>query len=298
MKVVNNMNSILEAIGNTPLFEFDAYSYAKMEFLNPTGSIKDRIALRMIQDAIKNNELKEGMEILEATSGNTGIALSMVGKILGYPVTIVMPENMSKERQQMIQAYGGKLVLTPAHLSIEGAVNKVKELYDASKHYLPSQFSNPSNMLAQQETAKEALKQIGKPVDIFISGIGSGGTLQGMANILKEANPNCKIIAIEPEGCSSLKHQPAKPHAIQGIGDGFIPDILDPNIVDEMIEVSDEIAIKHTQELAIKYGLFCGVSSGANYYGLKLMREKYGKEKVILTLLPDRGERYLSEHVF
>ena len=292
------MKSILNAIGNTPIFEFEENSFAKMEFLNPTGSIKDRIALRMLLDAIENDELKEGMEILEATSGNTGIALSMVGKMLGYPVTIVMPENMSNERKMMIQAYGAKLILTPEHLSVEGALNKIKEIYDPQKHYLPSQFTNPSNLLAQQETAKEALKQIGKKVDIFISGIGSGGTLQGMATILKEVNPNCKIIAIEPEGCSSLKHHPVKTHAIQGIGDGFIPDILNPEIVDEIIEVSDDVAISHTKELASKYGLFCGVSSGANYYGLKEMRKKYGQDKVILTLLPDRGERYLSEHVF
>lgn len=296
------MKSILQAIGNTQIIELDEFvgaeCYAKMEFLNPGGSIKDRIALQMLQDAINQGKLKPGMEILEATSGNTGIAISMVGKQLGYPVTIVMPENMSEERQKIMKAFGAKLILTKAELSIDGAVSKAKELYQTGHYYMPNQFANPSNLIAQQQTAKEALKQIGKPVDIFISGIGSGGTLQGMASVLLEANPNCKIIAIEPKGVSALKQDPPGIHAIQGIGDGFIPEILDPSIITDIIEVSDEDAIETTRELAASCGLLCGVSSGANLYGARKAIEKYGKDQVILTVLPDRGERYFSSHVF
>ncbi len=296
------MKSVLEAIGNTPIIELNNFvegcCFAKMEFLNPGGSIKDRIAYRMIKDAIEKGELKPGMEIVEATSGNTGIALSMVGQMLGYPVTIVMPSNMSVERQKMMKAFGANVVLTDPKLSIGGAVEKAKEIYKSGNFYMPMQFENKSNIEAQKETAREALKQIGKPVDIFISGIGSGGTLQGMSEVLLEANPNCHIIAIEPKGVSALKNDPPGIHAIQGIGDGFIPEILNVGIIDEIIEVSDEDAIQTTRELALQCGLVCGVSSGANLFGAKLATKKYGKDKVILTVLADRGERYLSDDIF
>ena len=296
------MKNVLEAIGNTPIISLDEFiggkCYAKMEFLNPSGSIKDRIALKMLEDAIENKELQPGMEIIEATSGNTGIALSMVASQLGYPLTIVMPENMSIERRKMMKAFGAKIVLTDSNLSVDGAVKKAKELQAQYNYYMPMQFENKSNVLAQQETAKEALAQMGKQVDIFVSGIGSGGTIQGFADVLLQANPNCKIIAIEPKGASALKNDPPKIHAIQGIGDGFIPGLLNTEIVTEIIEVSDEDAIHTTRELAKKWGLLCGVSSGANLYGARLAAKKYGKDQVILTVLADRGERYFSENVF
>lgn len=296
------IHSAIEVIGNTPIIELSEFvgteCYAKMEFLNPGGSIKDRIAYSMLKAAIENGDLKPGMEILEPTSGNTGIAISMVGKLLGYPVTIVMPENMSIERQKIIRAFGARLILTKAELSIDGAVKKAQELYQTGKYYMPMQFENKANIQAQKQTAKEALKQMDKKVDIFINGIGSGGTLQGMAEVLLEANPNCKIIAIEPQGGSALKNDPPKIHAIQGIGDGFIPKILNPNLISEIIEVSDEEAIQTTKELALKCGLLCGVSSGANLFGAREAVKKYGKDKVILTVLADRGERYFSSDVF
>ena len=296
------MKNVLEAIGNTPIISLDEFvggkCFAKMEFLNPSGSIKDRIALKMLEDAIENKELQPGMEIIEATSGNTGIALSMVASQLGYPLTIVMPENMSIERQKLMKAFGTKVVLTDAKLSVEGSVNKAKELQAKYNYYMPMQFENKSNVFAQQQTAIEALNQINQKVDIFISGIGSGGTLQGFANILLENNPDCKIIAVEPKGASALKNDPVKTHAIQGIGDGFIPEILNPNIVNEIIEVSDEDAINTTKELARTCGLLCGISSGANLYGARIAAQKYGKDKVILTVLADRLERYLSEYDF
>jgi len=303
MKSLNPpIQSVLEVIGNTPLISLDQLTggicFAKMELLNPGGSIKDRIAAAMIQEAIEGGQLKPGMEILEPTSGNTGIALAMIGRLYGYPVTIVMPENMSQERQKMIRAFGATLILTDAQKSIDGAVQKARELYQSGRYFMPMQFENPANVKAQELTAKEALKQIAGPVDIFISGIGSGGTLQGMGKILLEANPDCKIIAVEPKGVSSLKGDPPGIHAIQGIGDGFIPEILDPSIVTDIIEVSDQEAIGMSRRLASEYGIFAGVSSGANLYGAAKAVQKYGKDQVILTVLPDRGERYFSAGVY
>ena len=296
------VQSVLEMIGNTPLISLDRLTggkcFAKMELLNPGGSIKDRIAAAMIKDAIDQGHLKPGMEILEPTSGNTGIALAMIGRHYGYPVTIVMPENMSQERQKMIRAFGASLILTDARSSIDGAVKKAQELYRSGGYFMPMQFENPANVKAQEITAKEALSQIGHPIDIFVSGIGSGGTLQGMSKILLEANPDCKIIAVEPKGVSSLKGDPPGIHAIQGIGDGFIPAILDPAIVSDVIEVSDDDAIHMMHQLASVYGIFAGVSSGANLYGASKAVEKYGKDKTILTVLPDRGERYFSAGVY
>lgn len=296
------ITSVLDLIGNTPIMNLEELvgcpCFCKLEFLNPGGSIKDRIAYAMIQDAIENGQLKPGMGIIEPTSGNTGIALSLIGRVLGYPVTIVMPENMSIERQKMIQVFGAKLILTDSKLSIDGSVQRAQELYQNGLYYMPMQFKNPTNAKAQMETAKEALIQMNQPADIFISGIGSGGTLQGMATVLLEANPHCKIIAIEPKGVSSLKGDPPGIHAIQGIGDGFIPDILDTSLIDEIIEVSDEEAIQTCQLLAKKFGLFVGVSSGANIYGAMQVAKKYGQQQTILTVLADRGERYFSANVF
>lgn len=298
----SSVHSVLDLIGHTPLISLEKWMgvpcYAKMELLNPGGSIKDRIALAMLQDAIESKALKPGMTILEPTSGNTGIALAMVGHALGYPVTIVMPENMSLERQQMIKAFGASLVLTPANLSIGGAVREAERLYQQGHYYMPMQFGHPQNVKAQEKTAQEALKQIGRKVDILISGIGSGGTIQGMANILKQVNPDCRIIAVEPKGVSSLKGDPPGIHAIQGIGDGFVPALLDRQIITDIIEVSDEQAISMTKKLALETGIFAGISSGANLFGAKQAAQKYGHDQVILTVLADRGERYFSTGIY
>lgn len=293
-------SNILDLIGNTPLLSLEATTgiklYAKAEFLNPGGSIKDRIALNMLEEAEKSGKLRPGMTIIEPTSGNTGIGLALCGVRKGYRVIIVMPENMSEERKKIIHALGAELVLTPPELSIGGSVEKAEEIAASSDEYfVPQQFENPANPDAHYKTtAREIVEQLGKKIDIFVSGIGSGGTLQGIASYLLEQNPDCKIVAVEPKNVSALLgHEPGL-HQIQGIGDGFIPAVLDTSLIDEVVTVSDDDAINTTRELAKVQGLLCGTSSGANIWACKKMAEKYGKDKVIATVLPDRMERYFS----
>lgn len=294
------VNNVLDLIGNTPLLSLEETTglqlYAKAEFLNPGGSIKDRIALNMINQAEKDGKLKKGMTIIEPTSGNTGIGLSLCGVRKGYKVIIVMPENMSEERKKIIRALGAELVLTDPKLSIQGAVDKAMEIAASSDEYfVPQQFTNPANPKMHYETtAKELVQQLGKKVDIYVSGIGSGGTLQGIAKYLLEQNPDCKIVAVEPKNVSALLgHEPGL-HQIQGIGDGFVPEILDTTMITDIVEVSDDEAISTARELARVQGLLVGTSSGANVFAAKKMAEKYGKDKVIATVLADRAERYFS----
>ncbi len=292
--------NILDLIGNTPLLSLEQTTglniYAKAEFLNPGGSIKDRIALNMIEDAEKSGRLKPGMTIIEPTSGNTGIGLALCGVRKGYKVIIVMPENMSDERKKIIKALGAELVLTDPKLSIDGSVQKAVELASSSDEYfVPQQFQNPANPDTHyRTTAREIVEQLGKKIDIFVSGIGSGGTLQGIAKYLLEQNPDCKIVAVEPKNVSALLGDEPGLHQIQGIGDGFIPDILDTSIITDIVEVSDDDAINTARELARVQGLLVGTSSGANVWAAKLMAERYGREKVIATVLADRAERYFS----
>ena len=292
--------NILDLIGNTPLLSLEQSTgyqiFAKAEFLNPGGSIKDRIALNMIEEAEKSGKLKPGMTIIEPTSGNTGIGLALCGVRKGYRVIIVMPENMSEERKKIIHALGAELVLTDPKLSIGGSVDKAMELAASSDEYfVPQQFQNPANPdMHYRTTAREIAGELGKKIDIFVSGIGSGGTLQGIAKYLLELNPDCKIVAVEPKNVSALLGDEPGLHQIQGIGDGFIPDILDTKIITDIVEVSDEDAINTARELAKVQGLLVGTSSGANVWASKLMAEKYGKDKVIATVLADRAERYFS----
>ncbi len=292
--------NILDMIGNTPLISLEETTglqlYAKAEFLNPGGSIKDRIALNMIEEAEKSGRLKPGMTIIEPTSGNTGIGLALCGIRKGYHVIIVMPENMSDERKKIIRALGAELVLTPPELSIDGSVKKADELAASSdRYYVPQQFQNPANPDTHyRTTARELTEQLGKKIDIFVSGIGSGGTLQGIARYLLEINPDCKIVAAEPKNVSALLGDEPGLHQIQGIGDGFIPDILDTSIITDIIEVSDDDAIGTARGLARVQGLLVGTSSGANVWAAGKIAEKYGKDKVIATVLPDRAERYFS----
>jgi len=292
--------NILDLIGHTPLISLEETTglpiYAKAEFLNPGGSIKDRIALGMIEEAEKSGKLRPGMTIIEPTSGNTGIGLALCGVRKGYRVIIVMPENMSEERKKIIKALGAELVLTEPKLSIGGSVDKALEIAASSDAYfVPQQFQNPANPETHyRTTAVELAEQLGKKIDIFVSGIGSGGTLQGIAQYLLELNPDCKIVAAEPKNVSALLgHEPGL-HQIQGIGDGFIPDILDTKIITDIVEVTDEDAIQTARELARVQGLLVGTSSGANVWTAKLMAEKYGKDQVIATVLADRAERYFS----
>ena len=292
--------NVLDLIGNTPLLSLEQTTgmkiYAKAEFLNPGGSIKDRIALNMIEQAEKDGRLKPGMTIIEPTSGNTGIGLALCGVRKGYRVIIVMPENMSEERKKIIKALGAELVLTDPKLSIGGSVDKALEIASASDEYfVPQQFQNPANPeMHYRTTAVELTEQLGKKIDVYVSGIGSGGTLQGVAKYLLEQNPDCKIVAVEPMNVSALLGDEPGLHQIQGIGDGFIPDILDTSIITDIVTVTDDDAINTARELAKVQGLLVGTSSGANVWAAKTMAEKYGKDKVIATVLPDRAERYFS----
>ena len=292
--------NVLDLIGNTPLLSLESATglnlFAKAEFLNPGGSIEDRIALHMIEDAEESGKLKPGMTIIEPTSGNTGIGLALCGVRKGYKVIILMPENMSDERKKIIKALGAELILTDPGLSIDRSVQKAEEPAASSEEYfVPQQFKNPANPDTHyRTTAREIVEQLGKKIDIFVSGIGSGGTLQGIAKYLLEQNPECRIVAVEPKNVSALLGDEPGLHQIQGIGDGFIPDVLDTGMITDIVEVSDDDAIRTARELAGVQGLLVGTASGANVWAAKLRAEKYGREKVIVTVLADRAERYFS----
>lgn len=295
------INNVVDLIGNTPLVSLEQMTghpiYAKAEFLNPGGSIKDRVAKNMVEQAEKAGQLKPGMTIVEPTSGNTGIGLAFVGVRKGYRVIIVMPENMSEERKKIIRQLGAELVLTDAEKSIDGSVQKAGEILAelGEQGYMPQQFQNPNNpQIHFETTAQELYSQLDGKVDVFVSGLGSGGTLQGIGKYLKEKNPDLKVIAVEPKNVSALLgHEPGL-HQIQGIGDGFIPEVLDTKLIDEVIEVTDEDAIHTTRQLAQIQGLLCGTSSGANVWAAMQMAKSSEKKLVIATVLPDRMERYFS----
>lgn len=294
------IENVIDLIGNTPLVSLKQMTglsiYAKAEFLNPGGSIKDRVAKNMVERAEQSGRLKSGMTIIEPTSGNTGIGLAFVGVRKGYRVIIVMPENMSEERKKIIHALGAELVLTPPEESIDGSVRRAEELAkEIGNCFMPQQFTNPDNpAIHYQTTAVELYEQMGEKVDIFVSGLGSGGTLQGIGSYLKEKNPNLKVVAVEPKNVSALLGDEPGLHSIQGIGDGFIPEVLDTALIDDIVEVTDEDAIRTARELASVQGLLCGTSSGANVWACKKISEKYGADKRIATVLADRIERYFS----
>ena len=251
----------------------------------------------MVIQAENDGILKKGMTIVEPTSGNTGIGLALVGVRRGYKVIIVMPENMSEERKKIIKRLGAELVLTPAEKSIDGSVKEAERiLWELGANgFMPQQFTNKNNPLIHYKTtAVEMAEQLGQPIDIFVSGLGSGGTLQGIGMYLKEKNPNTKVIAVEPKDVSALLGDEPGLHQIQGIGDGFIPEVLDTKMIDGVVEVSDDDAINTTRELARVQGLMCGTSSGANIWAAMQMAKKYGADKTIVTVLPDRMERYFS----
>ncbi|RJO71881.1 MAG: cysteine synthase A [Myxococcales bacterium] len=295
--------SVLDLIGKTPMLSISSdYShpiFAKAEFLNPGGSIKDRIALHLIVCAEKEGKLKPGSIIVEATSGNTGIGVALVGVQKGYKVVIVMPESMSEERKKIIRALGAELVPTPTSKSIQGAVDKAADLAVRNRDaWLVDQFNNPHNPeVHYQTTGPEIWEQMEGVVDAFVAGVGSGGTLQGVGKFLKEKNPKLKLVAVEPEGASALLQQEPglhKLHQIQGIGDGFIPAVLDTSMIDEVICVSDDDAIHQTRLLARKQGLLVGTSSGANVWAARKVFEELGPNAKVVTVLPDRAERYFS----
>lgn len=288
-------DNILSLIGNTPLIRLKNENvYAKAEFLNPGGSIKDRVALAMLEGAERDGKLTPHSIIVEPTSGNTGIGVALVGRLKGYQVRIVMPEGMSEERKKLIEALGAELILTPDADGIAGSVQLVREIAAADPNvYVPQQFENPDNpRVHYNETAQELWRQMAGEIDCFVAGVGSGGTLQGIGTFLREHRPKARLVAVEPKNVSALLgHEPGL-HQIQGIGDGFIPAILDPKIIDDVVEVTDEDAIETTRELGRNYGLLVGISSGANIWAARQMARKMKGN--IATVLPDRAERYFS----
>lgn len=300
-------HSILDTIGETPIVKLKnmttdemAQIYVKLESFNPGGSVKDRIALRMIEDAEKSGKLKPGMMIIEPTSGNTGIGLAMVGAAKGYPVTLVMPETMSIERRKLMQAYGANLVLTPGADGMKGAIAEANRLAEEKDGFVPAQFDNPANPKVHEETtAKEIVNAFEKNgLDAFVAGVGTGGTITGVGNELKRMYSNIKIYAVEPEESPVLEGGQSGPHKIQGIGAGFVPSILNINIYDEVLPVKSNDAMETAREIAKKEGILVGISSGAVLFAAIEVAKKMTSDQKVLVLLPDNGERYLSTELF
>jgi len=288
-------DNVLDLIGNTPLIRLKGENvFAKAEFLNPGGSIKDRVALAMIEGAERDHRLKPDSILMEPTSGNTGIGVALVGRLKGYRVQIVMPAGMSEERKKLIRALGAELILTPDGEAIGGAVRRVREMAAADPRiFVPQQFENPDNpRIHYEETARELWRQMSGDIACFVAGVGSGGTLQGVGKFLKEHKPGVRLVAVEPKNVAALLgHEPGL-HQIQGIGDGFVPAILDVSMIDEVLEVTDEDAIETTRQLGRDYGLLVGISSGANVWAARQMARKISGN--VATVLPDRAERYFS----
>ena len=301
--------TVLDLIGNTPLIklsrltrENDAEVWVKLEGRNPGGSVKDRPALAMIEDAEKKGRLKKGMKIVEPTSGNTGIGLAMVAAVKGYHIILTMPESMSMERRRLLEAYGAELVLTPAEKGMRGAIARADELLLASggEYFKPDQFGNPANPeVHRRTTAKEIMKQAGaKKIDAFVAGVGTGGTITGVGEALKKRYKNIKIFAVEPAGSPVLSGGKPGPHPIQGIGAGFIPAILNTKVYDEVIQVESDHAADMTKRLVREEGLLVGISSGAACWAALQVAARLGKGKRVVTILPDVGERYMTTGLF
>lgn len=297
---------LTELIGNTPLLELNKYSQAKgldtpivakVEFFNPGGSVKDRIALAMIENAEKNGTIKPGATIIEPTSGNTGVGLALVAAVKGYKLILTMPETMSIERRNLVKAYGAEVKLTSGADGMKGAIKAAEELRDSIPgSVILQQFENPANPQKHYDTTGvEIWEQTDGNIDIFVAGVGTGGTISGIGKRLKEKNPNIKIIAVEPKTSAVLNGQPSGPHKIQGIGAGFVPKTYNSDVVDEVFDVDNDDAIRTGRELARQEGLLVGISSGAAAFAAaEIAKRPENKGKRIVTLLPDTGERYLS----
>lgn len=298
--------SVSELIGKTPIVKLNrivesdsADVYLKLEFMNPGSSVKDRIALAMIEDAENKGLLKEGDTIIEPTSGNTGIGLAMVATAKGYKAILVMPETMSIERRNLLRAYGAELVLTPGPEGMGGAIRKATELAEEHGYFIPQQFQNQANPeIHRITTGPEIVEQMGNQLDAFIAGIGTGGTITGAGEVLKEAYKDIKIYAVEPADSPVLSGGKPGPHKIQGIGAGFVPETLDVEVYDEIIQVKTEQAFEYARRVAKEEGILVGISSGAVVYAATEVAKKLGKGKKVLVIIPSNGERYLSTPLY
>ena len=301
--------SVIDLVGNTPLVRINrlakgcqAQVLAKLEFYSPGANVKDRIGVSMIVAAERDGKLKPGMTVVEPTSGNTGIALAWVCAVKGYRCIMFMPEQMSKERRAVMRAYGAELVLTPAPEGAMGAVKRAEELAasDPKKYFMPDQFRNPANPeVHRKATAEEIWRDTDGKADILVSGIGTGGTITGVGEVLKKRKPSFKCVAVEPDASAVLSGAPKGPHVIQGIGAGFIPEILNREIYDEIVRVKNDDALETARELAKQEGLFVGISSGAAIWAaLQLARRNANEGKMIVAVLPSYGERYLTSPLF
>ncbi|MDM8331097.1 cysteine synthase A [Limosilactobacillus pontis] len=302
------VNSITDLIGNTPIVKLNrvvpedaADIYVKLEFFNPAGSIKDRIALAMIERAEREGKLTAGGTIVEPTSGNTGVGLAMVAAAKGYHLVITMPETMSVERRKLMQGYGAELILTPGADGMKGSIAKAEELVKEKGYFMPMQFENPANpAIHEATTGAEIIAAFGKDnlPDAFVAGVGTGGTLTGIGHALKRANPATKVYALEPAESPLLKEGHGGKHKIQGISAGFIPKVLDKDVYDGIVEISSDDAIATAREVAHKEGILVGISAGANIKGAIELAKKLGKGKKVITVSPDGGDRYLSTDLF
>ncbi len=298
-------NNVIQMVGNTPILKLNSLVekgsgdvYVKLEKYNPAGSVKDRAALGMLERAEELGLLKKGDTIVEPTSGNTGIALSMIGSLKGYKVIIVMPETMSKERRDMIRAYGAELILTEGAKGMKGAISKAQELVDEKGYFMPQQFNNIANPEKHYATtAKEILKDVPE-LDAFVAGVGTGGTITGVGKNIKEVSAGVKVVAVEPEKSPVISGGQPGPHKIQGIGAGFIPENYNSSVVDEVIQVSDEDAVATARALASKEGVLLGTSSGAAVYAALQVARKLGEGKKVVVIAPDGGEKYMSMDLF
>lgn len=304
--MVRIANSITELIGQTPIVKLNGLGddqsadvYLKLEYMNPGSSVKDRIALAMIEDAEANGVLKQGDTIIEPTSGNTGIGLAMVAAAKGYKAILVMPETMSMERRNLLRAYGAELVLTPGPEGMGGAIRKASELAKEKGYFMPQQFENGANpSVHERTTGPEIVEQMGDQLDAFISGIGTGGTITGAGKVLREKYKDIKIIAVEPTDSPVLSGGKPGPHKIQGIGAGFVPGVLDTNVYDEIFKVENEQAFEYARRAAKEAGILGGISSGAAIYAALETAKKLGKGKKVLAVIPSNGERYLSTPLY